>query len=71
MRRVGRGTARDSVHLRTIGATQAEKSTVKSSHMNAVASGAAADAPHALAAADVVDDIRYCAIDNPDCEACQ
>jgi ribonucleoside-diphosphate reductase alpha chain len=60
-------------YLRTMGATHAEKSTVTAGAMNAVSSGASA-AP--MMAAAVVDetpasDIKFCSIDNPDCEACQ
>ena len=70
-------------YLRTHSATNAEKSTVKSSQHNAVASGARSDAPSTVAvaavpsnmsvAADEVagSDVKFCALDNPDCEACQ
>ena len=70
-------------YLRTHSATNAEKSTVKSSQHNAVASGARSEAPAAAAvtavpssmsvAADEVagSDVKFCALDNPDCEACQ
>jgi ribonucleoside-diphosphate reductase alpha chain len=67
-------------YLRTIGATHAEKSTVSRGQLNAVSSGA----PSGLAAAPVntapeldqamgepATDIKFCSIDNPDCEACQ
>ena len=57
-------------YLRTMGATQAEKSTVKAGALNAVAAQAASVTT--LSAADAVaGDIKFCAIDNPDCEACQ
>jgi ribonucleoside-diphosphate reductase alpha chain len=46
-------------YLRAMGATHAEKSTTKTGHLNAV--------PAAEADAEV----KMCAIDNPDCEACQ
>ncbi len=55
-------------YLRSMGATHAEKSTVTTGHLNAVptegnvglqASAAATDAP------------KFCAIDDPECEACQ
>jgi ribonucleoside-diphosphate reductase alpha chain len=49
-------------YLRALGATHAEKSTTKAGHLNAVP--AATEEP--LAAAP-----KVCAIDNPDCEACQ
>jgi ribonucleoside-diphosphate reductase alpha chain len=60
-------------YLRTMGATHAEKSTVAAGAMNAVSSGSA---PVMSAAPVVVDDapasdIKFCSIDNPDCEACQ
>ena len=50
-------------YLRTLGATHAEKSTVTDGALNAVQGGASVAAMTALAGA--------CAIDNPDCEACQ
>ena len=70
-------------YLRTHSATNAEKSTVKSSQHNAVSSGgrsepgASAAAPalpvNMSVAADTVagSDVKFCALDNPDCEACQ
>jgi len=66
-------------YLRTVGATHAEKSTVKSGQLNAVTSGATASATPMKAVApvasidseDLVSDIKFCALDNPDCEACQ
>ena len=71
-------------YLRTVGATHAEKSTVKSSgQLNAVGSGAvpavsasaSASAFTATAAAAANDlaatGMRFCAIADPDCEACQ
>ncbi len=66
-------------YLRTMGATHAEKSTVKSSgQLNAVSSGAAtgmASAPAAeLAPVEAelpATDMKFCSIDTPDCEACQ
>ncbi|MEK9802346.1 MAG: ribonucleoside-diphosphate reductase subunit alpha [Curvibacter sp.] len=68
-------------YLRTTSATQAEKSTVSAGRLNAVSSGsdsgsgmsaleaaaAAAQAQMATAATD----IKFCAIDDPGCEACQ
>ena len=53
-------------YLRTMGATHAEKSTVKAGQLNAVPSGGGM-----AAAASTVADATFCAIDNPDCEACQ
>src|SRR5689334_3526702 len=67
-------------YLRTVGATHAEKSTVKSGSLNAVASGgagtldaAAAAAREQVAAANTEPstDIKFCSIDDPTCEACQ
>jgi ribonucleoside-diphosphate reductase alpha chain len=65
-------------YLRTISATQAEKSTVtRSGQLNAVSSGAAPviAAPAAPVAAVEPElpatDMKFCSIDNPDCEACQ
>jgi ribonucleoside-diphosphate reductase alpha chain len=69
-----------------MGATHAEKSTVNAGAMNAVSSGGAAmggglgghaalDAAAAQAQREIdatpASDIRFCSIDNPDCEACQ
>jgi ribonucleoside-diphosphate reductase alpha chain len=53
-------------YLRTVGATHAEKSTVKTGQLNAVAS-----APSAIDGAAAQDDVKFCAIDDPTCEACQ
>lgn len=70
-------------YLRTMSATHAEKSTVKAGKMNAVASGNtddtgsmnALDAAAATAQAQMnsspATDIKFCAIDDPGCEACQ
>ena len=68
-------------YLRTTSATHAEKSTVQSSKMNAVSSGQAASGMSALDAAAAAaqaqmnaapaTDIKFCAIDDPGCEACQ
>ena len=56
-------------YLRTMGATHAEKSTVKSGALNAVPSDGGLSA--AAAAATPGSDVKFCSIDNPDCEACQ
>ena len=69
-------------YLRTMSATHAEKSTVTAGAMNAVPSGGSAAA--GLSATEVsasqtqhpidatpATDIKFCSIDNPDCEACQ
>jgi len=65
-------------YLRTLSATAAEKSTVKSSQLNAVSNGAravvaalSASSPDVVASDEVGSDVKFCALDNPDCEACQ
>lgn len=65
-------------YLRTMGATHAEKSTVKAGAMNSVSSGGGVSGLEAAAAAaqaqmaDVpATDMKFCAIDDPGCEACQ
>ena len=70
-------------YLRTVGATHAEKSTVNAGQMNAVSSGAALtssaskrvvprfDAAMNVANAEPATDVKFCAIDDPGCEACQ
>jgi len=64
-------------YLRTMGATHAEKSTVKAGAMNAVSSGggssldAVAAQAQAQMNAEPATDIKYCSIDDPTCEACQ
>jgi ribonucleoside-diphosphate reductase alpha chain len=69
-------------YLRTMGATHAEKSTVHPGALNAVPTGggvssameaAAAKAQAQMTQADSTpgSDVKYCSIDNPDCEACQ
>jgi ribonucleoside-diphosphate reductase alpha chain len=64
-------------YLRTMAATHAEKSTGRSGQMNAV-SNATVTAPGSasMAAApqgqmEAATDIKFCAIDDPGCEACQ
>jgi ribonucleoside-diphosphate reductase alpha chain len=70
-------------YLRTQSATHAEKSTVTAGKMNSVASSTAT-APSSMSALDKAaaaaqtqmdatpaTDIRFCAIDDPGCEACQ
>jgi len=51
-------------YLRSMGATHAEKSTVKAGQLNAVPAEAAA-------AGALAEEPKFCAIDNPECEACQ
>jgi ribonucleoside-diphosphate reductase alpha chain len=59
-------------YLRTVGATHAEKSTVKAGQMNAVSSGSAkASAVMELTPVEPASDVKFCAIDDPGCEACQ
>jgi ribonucleoside-diphosphate reductase alpha chain len=65
-------------YLRTTSATYAEKSTVTGGALNAVpqlggaSAAAGAAAPVAPAAAvEPASDVKFCSIDNPDCEACQ
>ncbi|TDM09645.1 MAG: ribonucleoside-diphosphate reductase subunit alpha [Ideonella sp. MAG2] len=69
-------------YLRTMAATHAEKSTISNGSLNAVSSGGGVgggvSADAAVPAAGVVaaeatpaTDIKFCSIDNPDCEACQ
>jgi ribonucleoside-diphosphate reductase alpha chain len=61
-------------YLRTLGATHAEKSTVQAGSLNAVPTdggiggGAMANAPAAVEASA---EPKFCAIDDPSCEACQ
>jgi len=57
-------------YLRALGATHAEKSTVKTGQLNSVSSGNA-DGVAATVAALPPGDPKFCAIDNADCEACQ
>jgi ribonucleoside-diphosphate reductase alpha chain len=67
-------------YLRTISASQTEKSTVKAGQMNSVSSGSGQGGVSAIAAAvqtsvaaasEPATDIKFCAIDDPTCEACQ
>ncbi|PYE78838.1 ribonucleoside-diphosphate reductase alpha chain [Xylophilus ampelinus] len=71
-------------YLRTQSATHAEKSTVQSDRLNAVSSGdphvaqanavaasGALEAAAAQAGALPATDVKFCAIDDPTCEACQ
>ena len=54
-------------YLRAMGATHAEKSTSKAGQLNSVpANGGMAAAP-----AEAAMEPKFCAIDEPDCEACQ
>ncbi len=69
-------------YLRTSSATQVEKSTVQAGSHNAVSSSvasvsgmaaveAAAAASHAPLNTSPATDVKFCAIDDPGCEACQ
>ena len=74
-------------YLRTVGATHAEKSTVKAGKMNSVSSGsvsgtsaaaptmsaldAAASAAREQLSSTPATDIRFCGVDDPTCESCQ
>ncbi len=57
-------------YLRSLGATHAEKSTVKAGQLNAVsAEGAPTGEAAAQPAAE--GEVKFCKIDDPECEACQ
>jgi ribonucleoside-diphosphate reductase alpha chain len=58
-------------YLRSMGATHAEKSTSKAGALNAVPSGGGMADTTLAAAPDAAAEPKFCAIDNPDCEACQ
>ncbi|WP_137917183.1 ribonucleoside-diphosphate reductase subunit alpha [Hydrogenophaga sp. 2FB] len=64
-------------YLRTTSATQAEKSTGRTGQLNAVSAAAPAPAPATKApvatASDMTPatDVKFCALDDPGCEACQ
>lgn len=64
-------------YLRTTSATQVEKSTGRTGQLNAVSVGSSAPAAAAahtsasVMSADPATDIKFCAIDDPGCEACQ
>ena len=60
-------------YLRAMGATHAEKSTSKAGQLNAVPSGGGAAGTLAGQAAPGASlaEANFCAIDNPECEACQ
>ncbi|KVP65561.1 ribonucleotide-diphosphate reductase subunit alpha [Burkholderia ubonensis] len=57
-------------YLRTLAASSAEKSTGTGGELNAVPTTRAA-APAAPVEAAPATDVKFCSIDNPDCEACQ
>jgi len=56
-------------YLRTLGATHAEKSTVKAGQLNAVPSDGGMSAAPAREVGG--EEPKFCAIDNPECEVCQ
>jgi ribonucleoside-diphosphate reductase alpha chain len=58
-------------YLRTLGATQAEKSTVKAGQLNAVSASSLAQAQEPAKVTVPATDAKFCSIDNPDCESCQ
>ena len=62
-------------YLRTTSATQVEKSTGRTGQLNAVSvtpsAPMAASASAAEAASEPATDVKFCAIDDPGCEACQ
>ncbi|MDR7150231.1 ribonucleoside-diphosphate reductase alpha chain [Hydrogenophaga palleronii] len=62
-------------YLRTTSATQAEKSTGRTGQLNAVAVGGSDASMHApeatYAPVEAATDVKFCAIDDPGCEACQ
>ena len=62
-------------YLRTTSATQIEKSTGRIGQLNAVSNGGNTSTAAASSAAVVADtpatDVKFCAIDDPGCEACQ
>ena len=61
-------------YLRTLAATSAEKSTGKGGELNAVPTSGGMGTPAAssrMAALAEVDAPKFCAIDDPNCEACQ
>lgn len=53
-------------YLRSSSATYAEKSTIRTSNLNAVPTVSQASAQQVPAT-----DVKFCSLDNPDCEACQ
>ncbi|HEX7404026.1 MAG TPA: ribonucleoside-diphosphate reductase subunit alpha, partial [Usitatibacter sp.] len=57
-------------YLRTLAATSAEKSTGKGGELNAVSASGGVGAMGA-AGQGAADEVKFCSIDNPECEACQ
>jgi ribonucleoside-diphosphate reductase alpha chain len=58
-------------YLRSMGATHAEKSTSKAGQLNAVSSSGAQFESMADTTEAATEEPKFCAVDNPDCEACQ
>jgi ribonucleoside-diphosphate reductase alpha chain len=58
-------------YLRTMAATGIEKSTGRAGALNAVQSAAAAPTAAATASVEPASDVKFCSLDDPDCEACQ
>ena len=58
-------------YLRTTSATYTEKSTVAAGKLNAVTMNDSIASATAAASAEPASDVKFCSIDNPDCEACQ
>jgi ribonucleoside-diphosphate reductase alpha chain len=60
-------------YLRAMGATHAEKSTVKTGQLNAVPEGGTSASAKAVTAASAPaePEVKFCSIDNPECEVCQ
>lgn len=60
-------------YLRTIGATHAEKSTVKAGQLNAVAShvDSGSSMTASAVAIEPATEVKFCSLDDPTCEACQ
>jgi len=56
-------------YLRAMGATHAEKSTSKAGQLNAVPSGGGMT--ESASASTIAEEPKFCAIDDPTCEACQ
>jgi ribonucleoside-diphosphate reductase alpha chain len=58
-------------YLRTMGATHAETSTISTGQLNAVPVEGGVAAAAAAEAVTAGSDVKFCSIDNPECEACQ
>jgi ribonucleoside-diphosphate reductase alpha chain len=58
-------------YLRTMSATHVEMSTVNTRQLNAVPTAAGSMPAAASGAESVATDVKFCAIDDPTCEACQ